>query len=63
LGREGTSVPGIDPRTLRIFWTSHGYSHCNFTARAGLSASLAERFTKAIEAMDWTAPQVNFEGP
>jgi phosphonate transport system substrate-binding protein len=42
---------------LRIFWTSPGYSHCNFTARAGLSPSLAERFTKAIQAMDYNDPR------
>jgi len=47
----------IDPHTLRIFWTSHGYSHCNFTARAALRASLAERFTKAIQAMDHNDPK------
>jgi ABC-type phosphate/phosphonate transport system substrate-binding protein len=48
----------IDPRTLRICWTSDGYSHCNFTARVGgLPASLAERFTKAIQAMDYTDPK------
>jgi phosphonate transport system substrate-binding protein len=56
----------IDPRSLRIFWTSHGYSHCNFTARATLAASLAERFTKAIEAMDYNDPKwkqiMNLEG-
>jgi ABC-type phosphate/phosphonate transport system substrate-binding protein len=49
-----------------IFWTSHGYSHCNFTAHARLPASLAERFTKAIEAMDYNAPKwkqiMNLEG-
>jgi ABC-type phosphate/phosphonate transport system substrate-binding protein len=56
----------IDPRALRIFWTSHGYSHCNFTARAGLSAPLAERFTKAIQAMHYADPKwkqiMNLEG-
>jgi phosphate/phosphite/phosphonate ABC transporter binding protein len=56
----------IDPRSLRVFWTSHGYSHCNFTARARLAASLAERFTKAIEAMDYNDPKwkqiMNLEG-
>jgi phosphonate transport system substrate-binding protein len=56
----------IDPRTLRIFWTSHGYSHCNFTARAGLPAALAERFTKAIQAMDYNDSKwktiMNLEG-
>ena len=62
------SVTGgsIDPHKLGIFWTSHGYSHCNFTARAGLSPSLAERFTKAIQAMDYDDPRwkqvMNLEG-
>jgi phosphate/phosphite/phosphonate ABC transporter binding protein len=56
----------IDQRRLRIFWTSRGYSHCNFTARVGLSPSLAERFTKAIQAMDYNDPKwkqiMNLEG-
>jgi len=56
----------IDPRTLRIFWTSRGYSHCNFTAGAGLPSALAERFTKAIQAMDYNDPKwqqiMNLEG-
>jgi phosphate/phosphite/phosphonate ABC transporter binding protein len=53
------SVAGgsIDERKLRVFWTSHGYSHCNFTARTGLAPSLAERFTKAIQAMDYNDPR------
>jgi phosphate/phosphite/phosphonate ABC transporter binding protein len=55
-----------DTRRLRIFWTSHGYSHCIFTARAGLPASLAERFTQAIQAMDYGDPKwkqiMNLEG-
>jgi phosphonate transport system substrate-binding protein len=64
---EGFVASGsIDPRRLRIFWTSHGYSHCNFTARAGLAAPLAQRFTKAIEAMDYNDPKwkqiMNLEG-
>jgi phosphonate transport system substrate-binding protein len=56
----------IDPSGMNIFWTSHGYSHCNFTARAELAASLAERFTRAIEAMDYNDPKwkqiMNLEG-
>jgi phosphate/phosphite/phosphonate ABC transporter binding protein len=56
----------IDPHTLRCFWTSPGYSHCNFTARAGLPAPLAERFTKAMQAMDYNDPKwkqiMNLEG-
>jgi phosphate/phosphite/phosphonate ABC transporter binding protein len=56
----------IGPSTVRVFWTSHGYSHCNFTASLRLAASLAERFTKAIEAMDYNDPRwkpiMNLEG-
>jgi phosphonate transport system substrate-binding protein len=56
----------IDQHRLRIFWTSRGYSHCNFTARTGLAPSLAERFTKAIQAMDYNDPKwkqvMNLEG-
>lgn len=52
--------------TLRIFLTSHGYSHCNFTARVRLSPSLAERFMKAIQDMDYDDPGwkqvMNLEG-
>ena len=43
----------IDSHQLRILWTSRGYSHCNFTAQAGLPAALAKRFTNAIQAMDY----------
>jgi len=64
---DGFVVNGsIDPSSLSIFWTSQGYSHCNFTARAGLAAPLAQRFTKAIEAMDYNDPKwkqiMNLEG-
>jgi ABC-type phosphate/phosphonate transport system substrate-binding protein len=48
-----------EPRSLRILWTSRGYSHCNFTGRAALPAALAERFTTAIEAMDYDDPKWN----
>ena len=46
----------IDPQKLRIFWTSPGYCHCNFTARADFPAELAQRFTQAILAMDYQKP-------
>jgi len=49
----------IDTRTLRSFWTSHGYNHCNFTAQPRLPAALAERFTQAIQAMDYNDPKWN----
>ena len=47
----------IDPQKLRIFWTSPGYSHCNFTARADSPAELTQRFTQAILAMDYQQPE------
>src|SRR5215510_13454762 len=47
----------IDPQKLRIFWTSPGYCHCNFTARADFPAELAQRFTQAILAMDYQQPE------
>jgi phosphonate transport system substrate-binding protein len=57
---------GLDERRLRVFWTSHGYNHCNFTAPARLAPSLAARFTKAIQAMDYNDPRwkqiMNLEG-
>lgn len=47
----------IDPQKVRIFWTSPGYCHCNFTARADFPAELAQRFTQAILAMDYQQPE------
>jgi len=46
----------IDPQKLRIFWTSPGYCHCNFTARADFPTELAQRFTQALLAMDYRQP-------
>jgi ABC-type phosphate/phosphonate transport system substrate-binding protein len=37
-------------------WTSPVYSHCMFTARAGLDRDTRERFTKALYAMSWDNP-------
>ena len=47
----------IDSQQLRIFWTSPGYCHCNFTARADFPAGLVQRFTQAILAMDYQQPE------
>jgi len=47
----------IDPQKLRIFWTSPGYCHCNFTARADFPPELAARFTQVILAMDYQKPE------
>src|SRR5262245_47910189 len=47
----------IAPHKVRIFWTSPGYCHCNFTARADFPADLAHRFTRAMLAMDYEQPE------
>jgi phosphonate transport system substrate-binding protein len=47
----------IDSHELRIFWTSPGYCHCNFTARADFPADLAHRFTHTLLAMDYQQPE------
>ncbi len=47
----------IDPQKLHIFWTSPGYCHCNFTARADFPAELAQRFTQTILTMDYQKPE------
>jgi len=47
----------IDRQKLRIFWTSPGYCHCNFTARADFPAETAERFTRVMLAMDYQKPE------
>jgi phosphate/phosphite/phosphonate ABC transporter binding protein len=47
----------LDPQKLRIFWTSPGYCHCNFTARVDFPAELAARFTQVMFAMDYQKPE------
>jgi phosphate/phosphite/phosphonate ABC transporter binding protein len=42
--------------TLRVFWSSPGYSHCCFTAQKELDASLARKITDAFVAMHYQDP-------
>ena len=42
------------PDTLRVFWSSPGYSHCCFTAHRDLDAGVAQHITDAFLAMHYT---------
>ena len=41
---------------LSVVWSSPAYSHCMFTARAGLEADLERRFTEALLRMSFDNP-------
>ena len=49
---EGTLPPG----SIRIFWTSPGYSPCCFTTRSDMDASLSDKITQAFVSMDYSDP-------
>ncbi len=54
---EVLSEPGQPiPDTLRVFWSSPGYSHCCFTAHRELAAGLAQRITEAFISMHYQDP-------
>ena len=38
-------------------WTSPAYNHCMFTARVGLDESVADRFARALFAMEFDNPR------
>jgi phosphate/phosphite/phosphonate ABC transporter binding protein len=42
--------------TLRVVWSSPGYSHCCFAAQRGLEAGLAQKITEAFIAMQYDHP-------
>jgi ABC-type phosphate/phosphonate transport system substrate-binding protein len=42
---------------LRAVWTSPAYSHCMFTSRVGLDESVADRFARALFAMEFDNPR------
>ena len=44
--------------TLRVFWSSPGYSHCCFTAHRDLDADVAQHITDAFVAMSKTQRSV-----
>jgi ABC-type phosphate/phosphonate transport system substrate-binding protein len=42
--------------TLRVVWTSPGYSHCCFTAHRDVAAEVAQQLTDAFLALHYTDP-------
>lgn len=42
--------------SIRILWTSPGYSHCCFTAQSDLGRELSEKITQAFVTMDYNDP-------
>jgi phosphonate transport system substrate-binding protein len=42
--------------TIRVLWSSPGYSHCCFTAHRELDATLAQKITEAFSAMQYQDP-------
>jgi phosphonate transport system substrate-binding protein len=53
-GRTEHGQPMQD--TLRVFWSSPGYSHCCFTAHRELDAGVAQKITDAFISMQYTDP-------
>src|SRR5262245_41630646 len=52
LQAEGT----LAPDSLRIVWSSPGYSHCCFTAHSDMDPALAQKITQAFVAIDAQDP-------
>jgi phosphate/phosphite/phosphonate ABC transporter binding protein len=42
----------VNSNEIRAFWTSPGYSHCNFTVLPDFDEEVGERFTRFLLAMD-----------
>ena len=54
---EKMEEDGSLPRgSIRIFWTSPGYSHCCFTAHNDLDTALTQKVTQAFVSMDYGDP-------
>jgi phosphonate transport system substrate-binding protein len=52
---EGRTAPGPPLQdTLRVFWSSPGYSHWCFTAHRELEAGLAQKITDAFLSLHYT---------
>ena len=52
LQAEGT----LAPDSLRIFWSSPGYSHCCFTAHSDMDPALVQKITQAFVAINAQDP-------
>jgi phosphonate transport system substrate-binding protein len=54
---EGRTAPGQPLQdTLRVVWSSPGYSHCCFTAHRDLDAGVAQKITTAFLSMQYQDP-------
>ena len=42
--------------SIRIFWSSPGYSHCCFTAHSDMDKGLSQKITQAFASMDYSDP-------
>ncbi len=47
----------VNDAIVRSVWTSPPYSHCNFTALPAFDRALADRWSKALLAMDYDNPR------
>ena len=50
--REGA----LTRESIRIFWSSPGYSHCCFTAQGDIDNALSQQITQAFVSMDYNDP-------
>ena len=50
---EDGSLP---PDSVRVFWSSPGYSHCCFTAHQEMNRELSQKITRAFVSMDYGDP-------
>ncbi len=50
--QEGSSIRD----SIRIFWSSPGYSHCCFTAHSEIDNALSQQITQAFVSMDYSDP-------
>ncbi len=51
------SAGRIDANVIEVLWTTPPFDHCMFDALPSLAAEKAERFKKALFAMDWNDPR------
>lgn len=48
----------VNTNEIKAFWTSPGYSHCNFTVLPDFDEEVGERFTQLLLAMDPNDPNI-----
>jgi phosphonate transport system substrate-binding protein len=46
----------VAPESVRVFWTSPGYSHCCFTAHSDIDRALSRQITHAFVSMQYDDP-------